>query len=58
MSLNPDLNKKFRKLCFWGKWQNILAQKICFKNVPVFYVNFKKHLGMDLDEKLDFNYHT
>ena len=30
---------------------------ISFNNMPVFCVNFQKHLGLCLDEKVNFNYH-
>ena len=37
-----------------NKWN---YQKINFNNAPVFCANWQKHLGIYLDESLDFSYH-
>ena len=57
MSSNPDQNKQAQKVIFSRKITKSSLPQISFNNMPVFSVNFQKHLGIYLDEKLNFNYH-
>ena len=57
MSFNPDQNKQAQEVIFSRKITKSSHPQISFNNMPVFCVNFQKHLGLYLDEKLNFNYH-
>ena len=56
MSSNPDQNKQAQKVIFSRKITKSSLPQISFNNMPVFSVNFQKHLGIYLDEKSNFNY--
>ena len=56
MSFNPDKDKKTQEVIFSMKIKKSFHLQISFNNMPVFCVNFRKHLGIYLDEKLNFNY--
>ena len=56
MSFNPDKDKKTQEVIFSRKIKKSFHLQISFNNMPVFCVNFRKHLGIYLDEKLNFNY--
>ena len=55
MSFNPDLNKQAQEVIFSRKLKKSSHPKIFFNNAPVFCANWQKHLGMCLDETLNFN---
>ena len=57
MSFNPDLNKQAQEVVFSRKLNKASQPQITFNNAPVFCANWAKHLGMYLDESLNFNYH-
>ena len=57
MSFNPDQNKQAQEVIFSRKITKSSHPQISFNNMPVFCINFQKHLGIYLDEKLNFNYH-
>ena len=57
MSFNPDLNKQAQEVIFSWKLNKSSHPKIFFNNAPVFCANWQKHLGMYLDETLNFNLH-
>ena len=57
MSFNPDLNKQAQEVIFSRKLKKSSHPKIFFNNAPVFCANWQKHLGMYLDETLNFNLH-
>ena len=57
MSFNPDLNKQAQEVVFSRKLNKASQPQITFDNAPVFCANWQKHLGMYLDESLNFNYH-
>ena len=50
MSFNPDQNKQPQEVIFSRK-----ITKSYFNNMPIFSVNFQKHLGIYLDGKLNFS---
>ena len=57
ISFNPDQNKQAQEVIFSRKITKLSQPQINVNNMPVFCVNFQKHLGIYLDEKLSFNYH-
>ena len=57
MSFNPDLNKQAQEVIFSKKLNKSTHPKIYFNNALVFCANRQKHLGMYLDESLNFSYH-
>ena len=57
MSFNLDLNKQSQEVTFSRKITKSSHPQISFNNVPVSRASFQKHLGIYLDEKLNFNYH-
>ena len=57
MSFNPDLNKQAQEPIFSRKLNTSSRTKIFLNNGPVFPANWQKHLGMHLDETLNFNLH-
>ena len=57
MLFNPDLNKQAQKVIFSRKLNKSSHPKIRFNNPPVFCANWQKHLGMYLNETLNFNLH-
>ena len=58
MSFNPDLNKQAQEVIFSRKLKKSSHPNIFFNNAPVFCANWQKHLGMYLNEALNFNRHT
>ena len=54
-SFNRKPNKQSQEF-FSSQMLKSSHLEVCFKNVLVFCVNFQKHLGVFLDEKLNFNY--
>ena len=57
MSFNPNLNKKAQEVIFSRKMTKSSHPQIFFNDIPVSQVSFQKHLGIYLDEKLNFNHH-
>ena len=57
MIFNPDISKQAQEVIFSRKNVEINHKHISFNNVPVALTNSQKHLGMHLDEKLNFNRH-
>ena len=57
MTFDPDLNKLAEEILFSRKTAKLSHPIIYFNNAPVSCVSFQKHLGVYLDEKLNFNYH-
>ena len=57
ISFNPDLKKQAQEVIFSRKMTKSSHSKISFNNVPVSRASFQKHLGIYLDEKLNFNHH-
>ena len=54
MSFNPDPKKPVREVLFSRKNSNITHAIIYFNNIKVQGTNQQKHLGIILDEKLNF----
>ena len=57
MSFNPDLNKQAQEVIFSRKMTKSSHPQVFFNNISVSRVSFQKHLGIYLDEKLNFNHH-
>ena len=55
MSFNPDLNKQAQEWILSRKLNKLCHPIIFFNNIPVVCANWQKHLGMFLDERLNFN---
>ena len=57
MTFNPDLNKQAQEVIFSRKMTKSSHPQVFFNDIPVSRVSFQKHLGIYLDEKLNFNHH-
>ena len=57
MSFNPDPTKQAQEVIFSHKLIKPIHPSIKFNNLPVQNVSSQKHLGLILDEKLNFEYH-
>ena len=57
MSFNPDPNKPVQEVLFSRKNSNITHPIIHFNNVQVQRANHQRHLGIIVDEKLNFKSH-
>ena len=57
MSFTPDQNKQVQEVIFSKKITKSSQLQISFNNMPVFGVNFQKHLRIYLVEELNFNHH-
>ena len=58
MSFNPDPKKPAQEVLFSKKKLNITHPIIHFNNVQVQRASQQRHLGIILDEKLNFKSHT
>ena len=58
MSFNPDLNKQAQEVVFSRKLNKSSHPKMFFNNAPVVRASWQKHLGMFLEDSLNFSYHT
>ena len=57
MSFHPDLNKQAQEVVFSRKLTKSSHPKNVFNSTPVVYASWQKHLGMFLNESLNFSYH-
>ena len=57
MSFNPDVSKQAQEVIFSKKIQKLFHPTVLFNNIPVQCSTVQKHLGVYLDEKLNFNTH-
>ena len=57
MAFNPDLSKQAQEIVFSGKTHKISHPKVNFSNSPVVQSTCQKHLGLHVDEKLNFSHH-
>ena len=57
MVFNPDLSKQVQEIVFSCKTHKISHPKVNFNNSPVVESTYQKHLGLHLDEKLNFSHH-
>ena len=54
MMLNPDLTKQAQEVVFSRKTEKSFHSQVFFNEVPVDRSVSQKHLGLHLDQKLDF----
>ena len=57
MNFNPDLSKQVQEVIFSRKTVKVSHPSITFNTVPVARTACQKHLGLHLDEKLNFHDH-
>ena len=57
MSFNPDISKQAHEVIFSRKRSIVTHPPLNFNNIPVAQTNSQKHLGMQLDRKLNFEEH-
>ena len=57
MSFNPDKSKQARENIFSRKTQKEIHPLAILSNMPVVCRSYKKHLGVFLDEKMNFTNH-
>ena len=57
MSFNPDKSKQAQEVRFSCKTQRVIHPPAIFSNMLVVCSSFQKHLGIYLDEKLNFPNH-
>ena len=57
MLLNPHLTKQAQEVIFSRKNIKTDHPIVYFNEAPVAHITCQKHLGMHLDEKLNFNHH-
>ena len=57
MIFNPDLLKNAQEVIFSRKTNKISQPTTTFNTVPVACTPCQKHLGLYLDEKLNFSHH-
>ena len=57
MAFHPDLSKQAQEIIFSRKIHKISHPKVNFNNSPVVQSTYQKHLGLYLDEKLNFSHH-
>ena len=55
MIFNPDLSKQTQEVIFSRKTSKISHPTTTFNTVPVAHTPCQKHLGLYLDEKLNFS---
>ena len=58
MSFNPDKSKQAQEVIFSRKTQRVIHPPAIFNNMPVVRSSCQKHLGIYLDEKLNFSNHV
>ena len=58
MSFNPDPTKQAQEVIFSRKLKKPLDPSSKFNNVPVQNASSQKHLGLILDDKLNFKSHA
>ena len=56
MSCNPDVSKQAQEVVLSRKSHKLAHPLVPFNNVPVKRCSTQKHLGIHLDEKLNFNH--
>ena len=57
MVFNPDISKQAQEVVFSRKTDKVNHMSLTFNAIPVAQMSYEKHLGLYLDEKLNFNHH-
>ena len=58
MSFNSAVSKQAQEVTFSRKSHKLAHPLVHFSNVPVKRCSIQKHLGIHLNEKLNFNHHV
>ena len=56
MIFNPDLSKQAQEIIFYRKTNKVNHPTTTSNTIPVARTPYQKHLGLYLDEKLNFNH--
>ena len=57
MIFNPDISKQAQDVVFSRKHDKVNHLPLTFNVIPVAQTSHQKHLGLYLDEKLNFTHH-
>ena len=57
MIFNPDISKQAQEVVFSRKTDTVNRMTLTFNVIPVAKTSHTKHLGLYLDEKLNFSHH-
>ena len=57
MIFNPDISKQAQEVVFSRKTDTVNRMTLTFNIIPVAQTSHTKHLGLYLDEKLNFSHH-
>ena len=57
MIFNPDISKQAQDVAFSRKPDKVNRLPLTFNVIPVAETSHQKHLGLYLDEKLNFTHH-
>ena len=57
MTFSPDPNKQAQEVIFSRKTKKTLSPPVNFNNNSVHQIQFQKHMGVYLGDKLDFREH-
>ena len=57
MIFNPDISKQAQEVVFSRKTDKVNHMPLTFNAISVAQTSRQKHLGLYLDEKLNFNHH-
>ena len=57
MIFNPDISKQAQEVFFSRKTDKVNQISLTFNAIPVAQTSHQKHLGLYLDEKLNFSHH-
>ena len=57
MIFNPDISKQAQEVAFSRKTDKVNHMSLGFNDIPVAQSSHQKHLGLYLDEKLNFSHH-
>ena len=58
MSFNADVSKQAQEIVFTRKIHKPAHPPVLFRNVPVKRCSIQKHLGIHLNEKLNFSHYV
>ena len=58
MNFYPDISKQANDVAFSRKTNKVSHRSLTFDNIPVAQTNSQKHLGMQIDNTLNFDEHV
>ena len=56
MTFSPDISKQVQDVVFSRETDKVNHMTLTFKAIPVAQTSYQKHLGLYLDEKLNFSH--